>query len=166
MTTAYDPAKERGMMKAARLLSLVVFCAVAINVSGQTTPAPPDTHAKARRLLELTGAGKLGMQMLDGLIATWKETLPGVPTEFWDAFRAKVKADDLVEMLIPVYEKHLTSDDLDALIQFFSSPAGRRYVEKQSPILADSMKIGQAWGARLADEVMDELKKEGYSPKQ
>jgi len=152
-------------MKAGRLLSIVFFCAVAINVLGQT-PAPPDTHAKARRLLELTGAGKLGMQMLDGLIASWKEAIPGVPVEFWDAFRAKVKADDLVEMIVPVYEKHLTPDDLDALIQFFSSPTGRRYIEKQSLILADTMKIGQAWGARLADEIANDLKKQGYSPKQ
>jgi hypothetical protein len=128
-------------------------------------PATPDPHAKVRLLLELTGAGNLGTQMIDGMIANFRESMPGVPDEFWTTFRAKIKASDMVEMVIPIYEKHLTPADIDAIIAFYSSPAGKRLVEKQPLILADTMKVGQAWGAKLADEVVTELKNKGYGPR-
>ena len=144
---------------AVALLTLAVIC----TASAQT--AAPDPHAKVRRLLELTGAANLGLQMIDGMIDTFKGSAPNVPEEFWTNFRAKVKADSLIEMVIPVYEKHLTDEDLDALIAFYSSPAGRRFVEKQPLILADSMKIGEEWGEKMANEVIQELQKKGYGSK-
>jgi hypothetical protein len=154
-----------------RLLVFAALVAIVPATQAQTTPAAPATatpsamHAKVKRLLELTGASNLGMQMIDGLIHNFKEGLPGVPDDFWTAFRAKIKADDMVEMIIPVYEKHLTEEDVDALIAFYSSPLGRRFVEKQPLILADTMKLGEAWGAKLADQVISDLHAKGYEMK-
>jgi hypothetical protein len=157
----------------AALRLLVVSAALAPAVlpaaaQTQTTPPAPSPtalHVKTKRLLELTGASKLGMQMIDGMMQNFKGALPNVPDEFWTTFRAKVKADDLVEMVIPIYEKHLTEEDVDGLIAFFSSPVGRRFVEKQPLILADSMKVGEAWGAKLADQVLSDLRAKGYESK-
>lgn len=146
-----------------RVLVLVLLVCVSLSALAQTPSSAQ--HAKVRKLLELTGAGKLGMQVIDGMMATWRQAIPDVPKEFWDSFRAKVKPDDLVNMLAPVYEKHISEADLDTLIAFFDSPAGRRYIEKQPFIVADSMKVGQEWGERLAQEVIAELTAKGYAPK-
>jgi uncharacterized protein len=154
-------------MKTLRIAIALAAVAVSLSAQAQTAAAPATTtHEKVRHLLQLTGAGELGTQMIDQMIVSFKQTMPDVPDEFWTGFRAKVKPSDMVDMLVPVYEKHLTEADLDALIAFYSSPVGRRFVEKQPLILADSMKIGQAWGERLAGEVVDELQKKGYGKKE
>src|SRR4028118_472615 len=148
-------------------LLMVVFTAAVANAQTNsapqaTTTATPTHQEKIRRLLALTGAGDLGVQMIDQMFGSFKEALPTVPDEFWGAFRAKIKPADMVAMIVPVYEKHLSEADVDALTVFFSSPAGRRFVQKQPLILADTMKIGGEWGERLASEVAAELKAKGY----
>src|SRR4051794_13558331 len=117
------------------LLVSAALAPAVLPAEAQTTPPPAPSaatmHAKTRRLLELTGASKLGMQVIDEMMRNFKESLPNVPDEFWTSFRAKVKPDDLVDMVVPIYEKHLTEEDVDGLIAFFNSPVGRRFVEKQ-----------------------------------
>jgi hypothetical protein len=140
-----------------RLFALAVLTLAAVSALAQTPETA--THAKAKRLLELTGAAKLAPQMLDGMIESFKSGAPDAPDEFWTSFRAKVKVEELIDMLVPIYEKYLTEADMDELIRFYTSPTGKRFVDKQPQILGDSMKAGQAWGARLADEVIQELQK-------
>jgi hypothetical protein len=162
------------MTTALRLLAFSALLSIVPAIQAQTVPAgqaapaaPPQAamHAKIKKLLQVTGASSIGLQMIDALIHNFQEGLPGVPPDFWTAFRAKIKGDDLVELIIPVYEKHLTEEDVDGLIAFFSSPTGRRFVEKQPLILTDTMKLGEAWGAKLAEEVTTELRAKGYEPK-
>jgi len=149
-----------------RLLSFAVVLALLAGHAFAQTPATSAAHTKARHLLELTGAAKLGLQMMEGMLANFKGMAPDVPDEFWKDFRARVKPDDLVDMLAPIYEKHLTEEDLDALIKFYESPVGRRFIEKQPLILADSMKVGEQWGERLANDALAEMAKKGYGPKE
>lgn len=67
-------------------------------------------------------------------------------------------------MIVPVYEKHLSDADIDALTAFYSSPAGRRFVAKQPLILADTMKAGEEWGERIVKEIAAELEKKSHGP--
>jgi len=145
-----------------RHIAVALLTALFLFTASAQTPPPP-AKSKVRKLLELSGAGALGVQMMDGMIENFKATMPGVPEEFWTSFRGKVKPDTLIDLVIPVYEKHLSEADLDALIEFYSSPAGRRFVEKQPLILADTMEAGRTWGENLAKDVIEELKKKGYS---
>ena len=71
----------------------------------------------------------------------------------------KTNADDLVEMLVPIYMKNLDDDDVAELVRFYSSPTGQRFLDKQPMIMQESMKAGQAWGERMAQEAMDEMNK-------
>lgn len=47
--------------------------------------------------------------------------------------------DDLVENMIPVYQKHLTKTDVDAMVAFYSSPTGQKLLREQSGMAAESM---------------------------
>lgn len=144
------------------------LCATALLLSLLTASvaaqeAKSSHNQKIRQLLELTGAGTLGLQVIDSMMASFKQSMPEVPEEFWTGFRAKIKPETLTDLMVPVYEKYLAEADVDELIKFFSSPAGRRFVEKQPLILADSMKAGETWGQNLAKDVIEELQKKGYN---
>jgi hypothetical protein len=45
--------------------------------------------------------------------------------------------------MIPIYQRHLTKSDLDAVIVFYSSPVGQRLLKEQPAMMAEGMKAGQ-----------------------
>ena len=70
--------------------------------------------------------------------------------------------DELADMLAPVYEKHMTENDLKKIIEFYQTPVGKKYAEKTPLITQESMQVGQQWGMRIGQKVMERLKEKGY----
>lgn len=73
---------------------------------------------------------------------------------------SKVKSDEIVDMLVPVYQQHLSQSDIDALRDFYATDAGKSFIKAQPHIARDSMLIGQQWGQRLARDVLAEYRKQ------
>ncbi|MFM8242752.1 MAG: DUF2059 domain-containing protein [Crocinitomicaceae bacterium] len=51
---------------------------------------------------------------------------------------------------------------LDRIIAFYATPAGKKLSASQPAITAESMSVGQEWGARLGERVLKKLKEKGY----
>lgn len=138
----------------------------AATAPSKTTPVKGKTGANKtadiKTLLTLTKSGELAVSMMQEMINAYRQGLPQVPDEFWLNFAKRVKTEDLVEMLVPIYDRHLTHADVTSLIEFFQSPAGKKLVSVQPEIMKESMQVGQAWGEKLANEVTAELQKQGY----
>ncbi len=127
-----------------------------------TLPAPPvpaALDAKIRQLLALTGAAKMGQQAMDQMLAAMKPSFPKVPEAFWDMFRSKSNGDDLISLIVPIYAKYYTPQDIDGLIAFYQTPLGQKVVAALPDIAHDSMAAGQAWGQQKAHDVINELQK-------
>lgn len=121
-------------------------------------------EARVRELLTLLKAGDMGVQVIDNLLDTMKQTMPAAPEEFWTSFREKIKPNDLVDMLVPIYAKHLELEDIDALIVFYNSPAGKRFMALQPVIIQESMAVGQKWGEEIARQAIQEMQKRLEDP--
>lgn len=119
-------------------------------------------NADIRALLNLTKSGELAVQMMQEMLNTYRQGLPQVPDEFWLGFAAKVKTEDLVDMLVPIYDRHLTHDEVISLIEFFQSPTGKKLVSIQPSVMKESMQAGQEWGEKIGQQVTAELQKQGY----
>lgn len=65
-------------------------------------------------------------------------------------------------LVIPAYDKHMTHEDIKALLTFYQSPAGRRYVQAMPDIQRDSRVAGQRWGLQIAQAIEARLKAKGY----
>lgn len=94
-----------------------------------------------------------------------KQGNPNVPTTIWNDFEQEMlntSLDDLVEMLVPVYQKHLSQEDLNSLIAFYQTPAGKKYAEKTPLIMQESMQVGQQWGMQIAQKIQQKLSEKGY----
>ena len=50
-------------------------------------------------------------------------------------------ASDAMNDLVPIYQKHFTQDDVDAITAFYESPSGRKYVEKTPEIIGEFMAV-------------------------
>ncbi len=117
---------------------------------------------KIKTLLEVTGSGKIGMQVVTQMIAAFKENYSNISDEFWNEFAKEIKPDDLVNLIIPVYEKYYTEDDIDQMIAFYKTPVGKKMIEVLPKVSQESMAVGQAWGKDLGEKVVVKMKEKGY----
>jgi len=158
--------------KAPLVISLVVSGAVSglLPVAGplvspalaQSAAADAAKQADIQKLMNLTGAGNLGMQAMDQMIASMKGAMANVPEKFWVEFRKELNADELVNQIIPIYDKHLTHAEVKELIKFYETPVGKKMITVMPAITAESMQVGQHWGlevARRAKAKLDAQKK-------
>lgn len=119
---------------------------------------------KSREVLELSGAGTLGVQAMTQMIPALKQMAPEAPELFWQEFMAEVRPESLIDLIAPIYSEHFEEAELDALIAFYSSPVGRKMVERLPAITAESMAVGQAWGTEIAKRAMEKLNAGGLPP--
>ncbi len=48
--------------------------------------------------------------------------------------------DSMLDDMIPVYQRHFTKSDIDALTTFYSSPAGQKFRHEMPAVTAETMK--------------------------
>ncbi len=142
-------------MKKLALLCLV--CCLSTVLYSQTSK-----KEKIRNLMDVTGSGKMGAQVVQALIPSFQQAHPDVPQQFWDNFAKGLKVEDLIEQIVPIYDKYYTEEDIDQIIAFYNSPVGKRMISTLPMVMQESMAAGQAWGKQLAEKVAQELKENGY----
>lgn len=143
-------------------LPVLVMLLVCLPLWGQPNTPQEQKQANIRKLLEITGSGKLGIQVMKQMIDSYRTSMPKVPQKFWDDFMKEADPQQLVELIVPIYDKYLTDEDVKNLIQFYQSPLGKKVIQVLPQITQQSMQAGQKWGAEIGQKVADKLKAEGY----
>lgn len=125
----------------------------------------PAYRATLKQMLEASGAQETFKAAVGQMITMYKQNMTDVPAEVWNEFGdefLKTSLDDLVTLLAPIYQKHLSKADLEKVIEFYKSPAGKRFAEKSPFITQESMMAGQQWGQQLGEKLIARLKEKGY----
>lgn len=125
-------------------------------------PAEPARRATTVAMLEATGSLPSANMVMGQLLGTFRQTMPQVPAEFWDKVEARVDIRDLIGEIAAIYEAHFSEAEVQALLDFYKSPLGLKLAEHQPAISAEGMAAGQAWGERIAAEVVGELQAGGF----
>ncbi|MDR0668747.1 MAG: DUF2059 domain-containing protein [Treponema sp.] len=114
------------------------------------------------KLLEMTNAQSQAVQMFDLMLPDLSQLAPQAPAEFWTMLKEKINVDSFVELLIPLYDRHFSHNDIKELIRFYESPIGRKMLEVTPALTQESYGAGQEWGLKMGQEVLNELVKQGY----
>ena len=147
--------------------SILAALALALLCAGPAMPQAAGSEAKRqdiRKLMELTGAAKVGQQIAAQMIPMFKQGNPQVPQKFWDDVMKEFDTKSMIDLIVPIYDKHLTHDDVKGLIAFYQSPLGRKMTSVMPQIAQESMQVGQQWGMQIAQRVqkrLEEQKKKG-----
>ena len=144
-------------MKLFTLLSMLFFV-----FAGTSAMAQNDPHEKAIiKMLEVQGTAKLFETSLDAMIDLMRDNYADrVPDEFWDEFMEEIRKDgidELFKMLVPIYKKHYTLEDVNGIIAFYESETGQKMVEKLPVIQQDSMEAGAEWGRIIGTRVAKKI---------
>jgi len=148
-----------------RLLPLLLVTVLIAPAANGLSPAiPPAKEAKIRRVLQLTGSAQLGPQVVNQLLGSFKTAMPQVPAAFWSDFQKEIRPDDFVNLVIPIYARHYSENDLDGLIAFYSSPLGQKVTREMPAVMSESVAVGQEWGRKLSAQILARAKQKGYQP--
>ena len=136
-----------------KFIFLFSFLALA-SFSGMAQDA---TYSKAlKTYFSASGSQAAFEAVIPQMINMMKAQTPDVSADVWTKIEAeftKTSMNDLLDMLVPVYKKHMSLEDLNNVIAFYKTPAGKKLSEATPKISAESMAIGQEWGMSIATKI-------------
>lgn len=119
-------------------------------------PAPaekldPAKEAAIRHLMDITEVSKLGGNIQEYITKEVHDVVGRVVTpeklpQFMDAFSKKFDASApssaITDVVVPIYAKNFSMEDIQGLIQFYESPLGKRVVKTLPEISQESQRVG------------------------
>ena len=115
-----------------------------------------------RQLMDMTNALALGKQVGGALVTALNSQYPQVPPEFWQKLSDELTTERFLKVMVPVYEKHLTQQEVRAMIAFYKTPEGKSVIAKLPALTQESMAMGAALGQELAQEFVGRARATGY----
>ena len=127
----------------------------------------PAKEADIRKLLELVGTKALFVQSVDEMSKSMKPLLtnslpPGdyrgkLVDLFFAKFSSKMNVQHLLDMAVPIYDKHFSHQEVRSLIEFYQTPLGQKTVSTLPMLTAELQEEGRKWGEALGSESMQEV---------
>ncbi len=113
---------------------------------------PKEKRALIIKFIDVFGTRTVMAQNFDMMINALKEQKPQMASQF----RERVKVDEIIEKLIPLYDKHFTSQELKTYIDFYSSPMGQKLITNISEIMKESIQVSAEYIKEKFPEAMKE----------
>lgn len=94
----------------------------------------------------------------------FKEKIPNATPEqlaqvdnFADGLFKNMPVDEMMDAMIPIYQKHLSKEDLEGILAFYASPIGQKLQREQPAMTQESMKVGGEIGRRRIGAMMQQM---------
>lgn len=128
-------------------------------------PAPehPATPDQVREYFKVVGLDQTVHNIMDQMLKAAQATsAPYYPQSVWDDMRTTFGNYDLLAEMIPIYQRHISQEDMSAILSFYHTPSGQRLLAAQPLMVAEAQAIFPAVGRKLGEEVaarhMEEIK--------
>jgi uncharacterized protein len=126
----------------------------------------PEKEAAVRRLMEVTQTAKMGDSISVYVTGQVRQALsqaiaPERLAKLMDGFSAKMAttapSSAVTEAAIPIYAKAFSTDDIQALVQFYESPLGQRVVKALPQVARESEELGVQMQQKGAMAVLQDM---------
>jgi hypothetical protein len=154
------------------LAILSLFCASSLAQQPATDQPSRDELMKMFDVLRVRQQTESVMQtvlgqMKEQLHADIQKRYPNLTPEATAKLEASINdavhlypVSEMLDDLIPVYQKHLTRGDVDAIVSFYSSPAGQHFLDKMPTMTQEAMKTMMAKLQLRSAEYSDKVQKQ------
>jgi len=144
-------------MKRLFLAVCLCFGLYAMGMAQQSQPSDADapaSKADIERYLDTTHSREMMRKMADAMSEPLhkmvheqylkdKDKLPSdfeeTTNKTVDDMMKNMPWDEMVDAMIPAYQKHFTQGEMNALIEFYSSPTGQKILSEMPAVAADSI---------------------------
>jgi uncharacterized protein len=149
------PESTRGGAIVKSYFSVAALCFILVGSSlAQTAADAPATKEDVEKYLHAVHSHEMMKQMVEAMAkpmhqmaheqcAKDKDTLPADcearMNKSMDAMMNQLPFDEMMDAMIPAYEKHFTKGDMEALTAFYSAPTGQKILRELPAIMSESM---------------------------
>jgi hypothetical protein len=111
----------------------------------------PAKDAAIRKLMAITQTDKMGDNISAALTNQVKQVmsraippdrLPKFMDDFTAAYSTAAPSSAVTDAVVPVYARHFSTEDIQALVQFYESPLGQRVVKSMPQVTQESESAG------------------------
>ena len=64
---------------------------------------------------------------------------------------------EMLDAMVPIYQKHLSKGDLESILAFYSSPVGRKLLREQPAMMQESMEVGGKIGRQRIGAMSEKI---------
>jgi uncharacterized protein len=176
-------------MKRFALAILLSALFASVSFAQQNPSDAPASREDIEKYLDTMHARDLMKSTLDAVTKQMHQMIhdelrkqPNLPADFearmdkmMDDMFKNFPTDDLLQAMIPAYQKHLTTGEVDALTAFYATPTGQKILKEMPAMTAEAMQastgIIQKMMAQAQQRVQSEIaqmqkENEGNSGKQ
>jgi hypothetical protein len=139
-----------------KTLKIIFALLMIVNFGANAQTAQNSNHTEYKKalveMLEITGSNASFKMMLEQMIPVFQQQNKAITEEAMEMVKSKFvqsSISELIELSTPIYQEHLELQDLKDVIEFYKTPAGKKYGEKNPLIAKESMQVSQQWAASL-----------------
>ncbi len=97
----------------------------------------PEKRALILKFMDVFGTRQALAQNFEAMM----NHLPADKPEESAKLRERIKVDEIVEQLIPVYDRNFSTEDLQGFIDFYDSPKGHKLVSTIPIVMKESIEV-------------------------
>lgn len=157
------------------LVTLLLCLALWATGVAQNPADQPATKADIDRYLEATHSREMIGQMVAAMSKPmqkmvheqYEKNKDRLPADFEERTSKEMEDmlkdipwDDMLQAMVPAYQKHFTKGDMDSLTAFYSSPTGQKVMREMPGLMADSMEIMMPIMTKHIDKIAHRMQEE------
>lgn len=128
---------------------------------GTASAASQPSEEQVRQLMEVVGVGKMLSQMNNQAVAVMQQSLPCIPSSYWQGYVDANGTQQFIGRLVPIYQRHFTADEIEGMLKFYRSPLGQKVITEMPTTMGEANQAGLQWSKERSDQMIAELKQKG-----
>jgi hypothetical protein len=177
------PGETMNLRRFAPFCALIVVTLVGVSGAAtqspaaaqpQAIPADAPTRDQVMTLLDLLQVRRSMQQMMAGMKDSLKAgMLQGLKRDVGNLSQKQInklnllvdtafediQLEDFIDVMIPVYQRHLSKSDIEEMIRFYSGPTGQKLLREQPQMMQESMQAAQKVQQAKMDSMMDRIER-------
>lgn len=157
-----------------RVLVALWLMVVSCLAVGEQAPDAPATREDILKLFEVMNIHQQMRMVVDSMMSqqrtliheAMKRRHPEVSDEQMGQYDSMMQeamknypVDAMLDDMVPVYQKHLTKSDVDAMSGFYSSPTGKKLLKEMPAMTTEAMQVAYVRMQKQMDSMMDQVQK-------
>lgn len=129
--------------------------------SAPATPSAPaidpEKAALIRQVIDATGAPAAAADNIAAGLEKVRADSPETPEIVWQRLEAKIDAKAIFELIVPIYDAHYSKAELQVLLDFYRSPAGKKFLVEMPKANEEIDAAIDQWAQGIAASLLEEL---------
>ncbi len=159
-------------MRSRRVLLVGILCMAVAGLARADGAVTPPSRDEVLKFMDVLHIKSQLNQYFDGVVKQaklgaqegFRQKMPrATPAQLAEVGKVAeemfrdMPVDEMVEAMVPIYQKHLTQADLEQILAFYASPVGQKLQREQPAMTQEGMQAGGEIGRRRIGVMIERL---------